>query len=168
MTEARTPDSSNGFESVAFFAADHAAVENGKAYVNGGFWDRILQVSYPAQISVSLVAVLRVPAEAYLANNKFAVEMEDATGNKLPSLKVEGEFRVGASPAFELGEPSVIPVAIQLNGLTIERAGVYWFVFSVNGNELDRFRVRAEQIGMVATQPPKAPDTAGNDAAQAE
>jgi hypothetical protein len=164
MTEENTPVSSNGFESVAFFAADHAAVVEGKAYINGGFWDRILQVSYPALVSVSLVAVLRVPAEAYLANHRLAVEMEDARRQKVPALKIEGEFRVGASPHLEPGEPTIMPVAFPLEGLTIERAGDYWFVLSVDGNEIDRFRVRAVQIGLVAVQPPQIPETDGDDA----
>jgi hypothetical protein len=168
MTEERATISSNGFESLAFFAADHAAVENGKAYINGGFWDRILQVAYPAQISVSLVAVLRVPAEAYLANHKLTVEMEDANRQKLPALKIEGEFRVGASPALEPGEPTIMPVAFPLDGLTIQQAGDYWFVLSVDENELDRFKVRAVQIGAVAIQLPEVPATDSGDATQAE
>ncbi len=168
MTESATADSSNGFESLAFFAADHAVVENSKAYINGGFWDRILQLSYPAQVSISLVGVLRVPAEAYLANHKLTVEMEDTNRQKLPALKIEGEFRVGASPALEPGEPSTMPVAFPLDGLTIERAGDYWFVLSVDGNELDRFKVRAVQIGMVAIQSPEVPATDSGDATQAE
>ena len=32
----------------AFFTADHGAVENGKLYVNGGFWNRLGFPSYPA------------------------------------------------------------------------------------------------------------------------
>jgi hypothetical protein len=167
MTEESATASTNGFESLAFFAADHAVVENNKAYINGGFWDRILQVSYPAQISVSLVAVLRVPADAYLANHRLAVEMEDANRQKIPTLKIEGEFRVGASPALEPGEPTTMPVAFPLDGLTIERAGDYWFVLSVDGDELDRFKVRAVQIGLVAVQPPEIPET-GDDATPAQ
>lgn len=168
MTDAVTAGPPNGFRSLAFFAADHAVVENGKAYVNGGFWDRIFQVAYPAVITVSLVAVLQVPADAYLVDHRFAIEMEDAKGNKLTSLKIEGDFRVGASPALEPGEPSIVPVAVSLIGLSIERAGDYWFVLSVNGDELDRFRVRAMQIGVVAMQPPAPPDAGGGDATQAQ
>lgn len=166
MTETNNRKAPGDFEAVAFFAADHAAVENGKAYVNGGFWDRIRQTSYPAQISVSLVAVLRVSAEAYLTNHKLAIEMEDANREKLPSLKIEGEFRVGASPHLEPGEPTVLPVAFPLDGLTIDRAGDYWFVLSVDGGEIDRFRVHAMQIGMVAVQLPEDPATGGGDAAE--
>jgi len=168
MTEEEYGRPLSGFETAAFFAADHASVENGKAYVNGGFWDSIFQVSYPAQISVSLVAVLRVPTEADSANHKFTVEMEDAAHNKLPSLKIEGEFRVRAAPTLEPGEPSVLPIAIPLNGLNIERAGVYWFVLSVNGDEIDRFRVRAVQGGLMPMQQLEASNPNSGDATQAE
>jgi hypothetical protein len=167
MTEDRTDGSSSGLASVAFFAADHAVVENGKAYINGGFWDRILETSYPAQISVSLVAVVHVPAEATLGSHRLAVEMEDANRKKLPNLRIEGEFRLGGMRRLEPDEPTILPVAFPLDGLTIERAGDYWFVLSVDGDEIDRFRVRALQGGVVAMQPPQAP-VIGGDATQAE
>ena len=51
------------FKALALFTADHAAVENGKVYVNGGFWDVLNQPSYPAQVSISLVAVISVPSK---------------------------------------------------------------------------------------------------------
>ena len=167
MTESSDMQSPSGFESVAFFAADHAVVENGKAYVNGGFWNKILQPSYPALISVSLVAVMRVPPEAHLANHGFAIEMEDERRKKLPSFKIEGEFRVGASPALEPHEPSVIPFAIPLNALNIERTGDYWFVLSVDGGEIDRFRIRAVQVCVVASSSSGVSGASG-DATQAK
>jgi hypothetical protein len=94
--------------------------------------------------------------------------MEDVNHRKLPALKIEGELRVGASPALEPGEPTTVPVAFPLDGLTIERAWDYWFVLSVDGNELDRFRVRAVQVGVVAIQSPEVRETDSGDAPQAK
>ena len=130
------------FESIALFTADHAAVENGKVYVNGGFWDVITQPSYPAQVSISLVAIIKVPSTAYLEDHRVTVEMVDADEVRLP-LKIEGNVRVSAAPHMNPGEPSTLPLAFPLNGVSIERAGDYWFVLSVDGNELTRYRIRA-------------------------
>ena len=157
MTEIRRSRSPMDFEALALFTADHAAVENGKVYVNGGFWDILNQPSYPAQVSVSLVAVIRVPSRAYLEDHQVTVEMVDADEERLP-LKIEGSVRVGAAPHLNPGEPSTLPLAFPLNGVYLERAGDYWFVLSVDGDEIARYRIRAVQ-----TVPVQQP-TDGNDA----
>jgi hypothetical protein len=165
MTDTSNPGTPAEFGTLAFFAADHAVVESGKVYMNGGFFNRIGQVSYPVQISISLVAVLRPPPDAHLENHRFAIEMEDAGHNKL-AFKLEGEFRVGRLPDLQPDDPLVMPIAIQLNGLTIERAGTYWFVLSVDGHEIDRFKIRAVQVGVV--QPPPSHVFGGDSASQEE
>ncbi len=145
------------FQALALFTADHASVENGKVYVNGGFWDILNQPSYPAQVSVSLVAVIKVPSRAYLEDHQVTVEMVNADEERLP-LKIEGSVRVGAAPHLNPGEPSTLPLAFPLNGVYLERAGDYWFVLSVDGDEIARYRIRAVQ-----TVPVQQP-TDGNDA----
>jgi hypothetical protein len=145
------------FKALALFTADHAAVENGKVYVNGGFWDVLNEPSYPAQVSFSLVAVISVPSRAYLEDHRVTVEMVDADEERLP-LKIEGNVRVGAAPHLNPGEPSTLPLAFPLNGVLLERAGDYWFVLSVDGDELARYHIRAIQMVSV----PQSTD--GNDA----
>jgi hypothetical protein len=145
------------FRALALFTADHAAVENGKVYVNGGFWDVLNQPSYPAQVSMSLVAVISVPSRAYLEDHRVTVEMVDADEERLP-LKIEGNVRIGAAPHLNPGEPSTLPLAFPLNGVLLERAGDYWFVLSVDGDELARYHIRAIQMVSV----PQSTD--GNDA----
>jgi hypothetical protein len=151
MTEINNVSSSGSFEVLAFFAADHAAVENSKVYVNGGFFDRIYQPAYPAQISIAMVAVLEVSPEAFLQDHKFAIEMTDQQGNTLPTpVRIEGGFRVAPTPDLRPGDPTKLPLAVSLDGLTIERAGNYLFVLKVDGNELDRYEIRAAQVGLVS------------------
>lgn len=157
MTQTGRSRSPMEFEALALFTADHAAVENGKVYVNGGFWDTIGQPSYPAQVSVSLVAVIKVPSRAFLENHRIMVEMVDADEERFP-LRIEGDVRVGPTPYMNPGEPSILPLAFPLNGVNLERAGDYWFVLSVDGDEITRYRIRAVQ-----TVPIPQP-TDGNDA----
>jgi Family of unknown function (DUF6941) len=85
------------------------------------------------------------------------VEMVDADEERLP-LKIEGNVRIGATPHLNPGEPSTLPLAFPLNGVLLERAGDYWFVLSVDGDELARYHIRAIQMVSV----PQSTD--GNDA----
>jgi hypothetical protein len=147
MTEIKKPQFPMDFQALALFTADHAVVENGKVYVNGGFWDILNQPSYPADVSFSLVVVIKV------------VEMVDADEVRLP-LRIEGNVRVGPAPHMNPGEPSTLSFAFPLNGVRIERVGDYFFVLSVDGDELARYRIRAIQLVPVP-QP-----TEGNDAEQ--
>ena len=150
MTEISGGESLSPFKVLAFFTADHAVVENGKVYVNGGFFDRILQPAYPAQISIAMVAMLEVSPEAFLQDHKFAIEMRDGVGNALPApVRIEGGLRVAPTPDLGRGEPTKVPLAVPLDGLTVERAGDYLFVLTISGNEVAHYKVRAVQMGMV-------------------
>jgi hypothetical protein len=149
------------FRAVALFTADHAVVENGKVYVNGGFWDTLRQPSYPAQVAMSLVAVILVPSRAYQEDHQVAVEMVNADEQRLP-LRIQGAIRVGASPDLRPGDPTTLSLAFPLNGVTLERAGDYWFVLSVDGDEIARYRIHAVHTVPVPQLPFDAPD--GDDA----
>ena len=69
----------------AFFTADHGAVENGKLYVNGGFWNRLGFPSYPAVYSFSICAVIHIPWRAHHQSHSFAISFEDADGRTTPN-----------------------------------------------------------------------------------
>jgi hypothetical protein len=150
------------FKALALFTADHAAEENGKVYVNGGFWNSIVYPSYPARVSFWLIAVIQVPARNFLRNHRVTIELVDADEEHLP-FRIDGEMRVGANPHMRPGDPSIVSMVFPLNGLTLERAGDYWFVLSVDGDQLTRYHIRAIQSVPVPLQPPSdAPD--GDDA----
>lgn len=159
MTQTRRTHSPLDFRALALFAADHAVVENGKVYVNGGFWDILNQPSYPAEVAFSLVAVVEVPARAYLENHRITVEMVDADEVRLP-LRIEGDIRVGSAPHKKPGEPSILPFAFPLNGVHLERTGDYFFVLSIDGSEIERYRIRAIQL--VPVPQPEVGDDAEN------
>lgn len=132
------------FEVLAFFTADHAAVENNKLYVNGGYWNNLFRDSFPARVIGSLVAVIKVPARAYQENHHITIELADHHDESLP-FRIDGDFRVGASPFLDRGNPSVISMAFPLEGLVLEQAGEYCFTLSIDGNLLKRYRIRAVQ-----------------------
>lgn len=142
--------------SVAFFTADHAAVESGKLYINGGCWDRLTLGSFPAAVSLAVVAVLHVPWHAYHRRHSFAVTVEDADGKNLP-VEFKGDFQVGAAPEMKIGQPTIMPIAAVANGMPVDRPGDISFVLSVDGGEIDRWTIHINQVAVQAIGVPGAP-----------
>jgi hypothetical protein len=167
MTEAENGKSLSGFESVAFFAADHAVVENGKVYVNGGFFDRVYFPAFPAPLtSIAVVSLIRVSAHQFQRDHNFVVELREAV-HDTPIVKIEGGFRTLPAPDAESGESANWPLAVPLTGFSLPRAGHYYFVLSINGSEVARYKVRAMQVGVFAEMLPQTP-TGGSDEQQEE
>jgi hypothetical protein len=130
----------------AFFPADHAVVESGKLYVNGGGWNQLTFPTYPQVVPLSaLVALLEVPFGKLNSEHALRIGMEDRDGNAQP-LRVEGKFRLGAGATQEFGDPTVMPMAFLVPNLLIPKAGSYSFVLLVDGSELARFRFSAFQL----------------------
>jgi len=153
------------FRVLAFFAADHAQAVGGKVYVNGGFWNRLRFPTYPAIVpSLALVAVVEVPYRAYHQDHSFHLGMVDADGNVLP-LNATGDFRVGAEPDMRVGDPTLMPIAIPITGLKIDKPGDYAFTFSIDGAELDRYHVRAVQVAVPMKLELIEPDAPGDEEA---
>ncbi|HEX8001245.1 MAG TPA: hypothetical protein VF519_00960 [Mycobacteriales bacterium] len=146
----------NEIQAVAFFTADHAAVENGKAYVNGGFWDRMQFPSFPAPASFAVVAVLNVPWHEYHKQHRFRIRIEDADGTPLPA-EFNGDFQVGAAPDMKVGQPTVMPIAGLVNGLPFERPGAYAFILDVDGRDLARWTVNVTPVSVPGPSGPPGP-----------
>lgn len=129
----------------AFFTADHAVVESGKLYVNGGFWSRLSFPSFPVVHNFAVCVVLHIPWRAHHQRHTFAVSFEDADG-QLTSNRVEGQFQTGTAPDMRTGDYSVVPIAIGVNGFVLQRAGDYAAVLQVDQTEINRWRFRAVQV----------------------
>jgi hypothetical protein len=142
----------------AFFPADHAVVADGKIFVNGGAWTQLNFPTYPQVVpGVTLVAVLEVPFHEYQRDHKLSLGMVDADENPV-QLHVDGEFRVGADVSLQYGEPTLMPIAITIHNLTVERPGYYAFTLAIDGNEYDRYRIRAMQVAVPMRLELRGPD----------
>jgi hypothetical protein len=166
MTETNGGESLTGFEVLAFFVADHAVEVGGKVYVNGGFFDRLYHPVFPAPISIAVAGLIEVSAQQFQRDHQFVVELQEA-GNDNPIVRIEGGFRALPAPDAEPGEPSHVPLAVPLTGLTLPRAGDYYFALFINGSEVARYKVRAMQVGVIAQMLPQTP-TGGSSEAQEE
>jgi hypothetical protein len=137
----------------AFFAADHAAVESGKLYVNGGYWNRLTFPSFPAVQNFALAVVLHIPWRAHHQLHKFTISFEDADGHKTPN-RLEGGFQAGTNPEMRTGDHSIVPIAVLINGFVLQRPGDYAAVLEVDQTEIARWRFRAVQVFGVPMRPP--------------
>lgn len=151
-----------GFDVLAFFMADHAVVENGKLYVNGGFAFGIGVPGFPTTVPISLAAVVRVPPRAYLQDHTASIRLMDADGVEVP-IVIDARFRVGSSPQMRSGDPTTLPLALTLP-LNLTKAGDYSFVLSVDGTELERYPIRVvQQVPVVALSASSPPLAGGGD-----
>lgn len=150
--ETRTIDR---FQALGFFPADHAAAESGKIYASGAYWTHLRFPAFPAVLpSMALVAVLRQPFHESHENHRFEMTMENADRERLPTFKVEGEFRATAGVESKYGDAGIIPLAVPLHGVLFERAGDHSFVLSVNGAEIARYKFSVLQVfGTIPSSP---------------
>ena len=139
MTEQPMPAE---IQASAFFLADHAVVENGKLYVNGGFWNQVYSPAYPVVRAFGVAAVLHLPWHQHHKDHVFAVTFEDADGRALPA-RFDGQFRVGTAPNMRLGDFTIMPVAAYATNFVLERPGDYLALLQVDDVELARWRFRA-------------------------
>jgi hypothetical protein len=129
-------------QACAFFLADHAVVENGKLYVNGGFWNQVHSMTYPSIRAFGVAAVLHIPWRQHHKAHTFAVTFEDADGGSLPA-RFDGQFRVGTAPNMRVGDFTIMPIAAFVTNFGLDRPGDYAARLQVNGAELARWRFRA-------------------------
>lgn len=139
--------------SPAFFMADHAAVESGKVYSNGAFWNRLQFPGFPAVTHFAIVAVLNIPWRAYHQMHKFSVWFEDADAKRVAG-EIGGEFSVGTAPDMKVGDETIMPIAAMVNNFTLSNAGDYAAVLAVDGQEISRWKFRAMLLpaGLQASQ----------------
>jgi len=128
----------------AFFLADHANVENGKVYVNGGFFNQMQFATFPAAANFSVVGVINVPWSAQNQVHKFQVLFTDADGHPLPG-EFSGEFQITPNPDAGVGDPFLMPIAAAANAFVLAKPGHYSAMLLIDGEELSRwgFRVNA-------------------------
>lgn len=114
---------------------DFAEVVNGKLYVQGAGFNRVL-AGQPAMLA--LAVLWNVPWEK--ANHRHTVRFqlltEDGQPYKDPAdqdIAVEGEFEIGRPPGARLGAPLPAPLGIRLPPIVFEPGGYTW-EFLINGS----------------------------------
>jgi hypothetical protein len=118
------------------------ASEDGKLHAQGAGWNRILTPGLPTLHGrIGLGLVVRVPAAAAGAEHELVVALHGPDGELVPLGVMDGDgdspiesvtgtFSVDTDGAVE---EELLPVAINVDGLRLERAGVHRFVVSIDG-----------------------------------
>ncbi|WP_426625262.1 DUF6941 family protein [Leifsonia sp. McL0607] len=127
----------------ALFLADHASVESGKLYVNGGYWNRLQFPSFPTYYTFSVAAVLLVPWHDH-KQHEFSIHFTTADGKRVGG-ELSGNFSAGTLPGAKEGDPSVFPIAATIGNFLLERSGDYEVVIEVDGQALDRWSFGVSQ-----------------------
>ena len=104
---------------------------------------------------------MRIPYQ--LADNmpkSFSLKLEDADGNLIPLgeapppplgsggklITLEGSFTVGRPPGVEPGSDQNLPLAANIDGLMLEKAGSYVFRVAVDGEEIKALPFRVAHV----------------------
>jgi hypothetical protein len=124
------------------FLADSVSSEDGKLHAQGAGWNRILTPVLPTLHGrIGLGLVVRIPSAAAGAEHEIEVVLRGPDGEVVPLglmagdgdapiESVTGTFSVDGDGAVE---EELLPVAINVDGLRLERAGVHRFVVRIDG-----------------------------------
>jgi hypothetical protein len=140
--------------------ADSVASSEGKLYVQGGGWNVINVAKVPIRHPrIGIALIVRVPYTATNQMHKFELYLQDADGNELPLAdapeaeapdekirRLGGQFNVGRPPTLQPGDEQLIPLAINLDGLTFDRADSHKFVIELDGSPEKELSFRVNQV----------------------
>jgi len=148
------------------FLADSVVTSDGKLYVQGAGWNRISAASFPAvhdRIGIGLLFRLEVAGVS--EPHRFELRLEDAKGNEIPLgdappgpqspgkiTRLGGEFVAGPVAG---GAEQIVPIAINLNGMSFDGPSTFRFVISVDGEDLKALAFRVEHFA------PQRPEVTG-------
>jgi len=145
--------------------ADAVAAADGKLYIHGAGWDNVLTQNFPATLTMGVAILLRIPWGETNEAHILELDILDADGHSVlpnPPGALRGMVNVGRPATLEPGDDQVVPLAINLNGTKIERAGRYVVILQLDKHEVARtsFRVRALPLVQPPADPTQEPSNA--------
>jgi hypothetical protein len=162
--------------SVQAMLCDYAEVAQQKLFVTGAGINLAFThtTEAPHPVSISLAMLISIPWDATNRQHKLQIELvcdsRETPASRVsineilpPSATEEDKgtiialFNAGRSPNMQIGEETLMPVAIPFMGLPLPSIDSYYFIISIDGTEMNRvsFRVGApmnqqSQFGMQA------------------
>ena len=148
------------------FLADSVVTSEGKLYVQGAGWNRISASSFPVvhdRIGIGLL--FRFEADGGTQPHRFELRLEDSNGSQMPfgdappGSQSPGKITriggaLGAGPVAQ-GAEGIVPIAINVNGMTFDGPNTFRFVVSVDGVDMKALAFRVERSA------PKRPQVTG-------
>lgn len=117
---------------------DAAQVANGKLYILGGGWARLTATQTPVTRSFETAIRVVVPWTETNRPHSFELHLENEDGQALLEHPVSAEIRVGRPATLKDGTDQVVPLALKLGPVTLEREGRYALILRQEGEETAR------------------------------
>lgn len=107
---------------------DHAAVADGKLYINGGGWSQTIA---DRPVHVGIAAKIEVPWDQTNVQHDVKIKLVTEDGHAV--LNADSQ-EVGAEATLEVGRPAGlphgvaldVPVALNFPGITVPEGGYRW------------------------------------------
>jgi hypothetical protein len=121
--------------------ADHAQVQNGKLFISGGGWSRIVHPGHPqALLPLAIAIKIEVPWDQANRRHTWRLALFDADGQPVTlhtpagdqPFFIQQDFEVGRPAGLEAGTPLDFPLALNVP-LPLAPAKRYVFRLSIDG-----------------------------------
>lgn len=145
---------------VDVFLADSADVVEGKIYALGIGWNTIHAPAFPTvHPRVAVGAIIHVPYTATNVTHTFRLHLQDQDGNRVhigtvgsdagsrQIYELGGQFTVGRPPMLPPGDEQVVPLAVTINGLRLDKPDLYAWVLTIDDMEARRLPMRVLRTG---------------------
>jgi hypothetical protein len=141
------------------FLADSVTSVQGKLYALGAGWNRIGVARFPARHDrVGIGLLFRIPAGASAEPRRFELRVIGPDGRELtlgagpegPINRIGGEFTAGGA------EEQIVPIALNLNGLTLPATGGYHVVVSIQGRDAKTLAFTVVALAQTSRERPVA------------
>ncbi len=121
-----------------FLLVDSAQVANGKLYILGGGWARLTATQAPVTRTFETAIRVVVPWTETNRSHALEVQIENEDGQALLETPVKAEIRVGRPAQLKDGTDQVVPLALRVGPVTLEREGRYALIMRYEGEETAR------------------------------
>ena len=121
---------------------DHAQVREGLLFVLAGGISRIRRPAFPAHFGAGLAVVLEFDSIEAERAHQFELVVVGEDGDEI--ARIAAEINVG-DPQVHPGEDIHVPLAVDLHGAVMPRAGAYELRLYVDGQHRRTIQFWAEQ-----------------------
>ena len=116
-----------------FLLVDSAQVANGKLFILGGGWARLTTTQIPVTRTFETAIRVVVPWTETNRPHPLELQVENEDGQTLLDTPVKAEIRVGRPAQLKDGTDQVVPLALRVGPVTLEREGRYALILRYEG-----------------------------------
>ena len=121
-----------------FLLVDSAQVANGKLFILGGGWARLTTTQVPVTRTFETAIRVVVPWTETNRPHPLELQVENEDGQALLETPVKAEIRVGRPAQLKDGTDQVVPLALRVGPVTLEREGRYALILRYEGEVIAR------------------------------